>query len=111
VLISAAYAQQAGQAAATDPVSGIMSFLPMIVIFAIFWLLMIRPQMKRAKEHKALLGAMQKGDEVVTQGGIAGRVTKVGEEYVHVEIAPETEIVVQKPAVQIILPKGTLKSL
>ena len=111
MLISAAYAQQAGQAAATDPVSGIMSFLPMIVIFAIFWLLMIRPQMKRAKEHKALLGAMQKGDEVVTQGGIAGRVTKVGEEYVHVEIAPETEIVVRKPAVQTILPKGTLKSL
>ncbi len=111
MLISAAYAQQAGQAAATDPANGIISYLFPVVIIAVFWLLFIRPQAKRAKEHKALLGAMQKGDEVVTQGGIAGRVTKVGEEYVHVEIAPETEIVVQKPAVQIILPKGTLKSL
>jgi preprotein translocase subunit YajC len=72
---------------------------------------MIRPQMKKAKEHKALLEALSKGDEVVTQGGIVGKVTKVADAYVTVEIAAGTEIVVQKPAVSLVLPKGTLKSL
>ncbi|HJW02335.1 MAG TPA: preprotein translocase subunit YajC [Azospira sp.] len=109
MLISAAYAQTAGQAA--DPTGGLMQFLPMIAILVIMYFLMVRPQMKRAKEHKSLLEALQKGDEVVTQGGIVGRVAKVGENYLHIEIANGVEVVVQKPAVQVLLPKGTLKSL
>jgi len=110
VLISAAYAQAAsGQAA--DPTGGLMQFLPIILMFVVLWFLMIRPQMKKAKEHKALIDALQKGDEVITQGGLVGRVAKVGDAYVHLEIANGTEVVVQKPAIGVLLPKGTLKSL
>jgi preprotein translocase subunit YajC len=72
---------------------------------------MIRPQMKKAKEHKALIAALAKGDEVVTGGGLVGRITKVDDAYVTVEIAEGTEVIVQKPAIGIVLPKGTLKSL
>ena len=108
-MISLAHAQTAG--AAADPTGGFMQLLPMILMFVVLWFLMIRPQMKKAKEHKALLEALAKGDEVVTQGGIVGRITKVGETYVTVEIAEGTEVVVQKPSIGIVLPKGTLKSL
>jgi preprotein translocase subunit YajC len=72
---------------------------------------MIRPQMKRAKETKAMIEALQKGDEVVTAGGVVGRITKMGEAYVTLEIAPNTEINVQKAAVNVLLPKGTIKSI
>ena len=109
MLISPAYAQAAG--AAADPTGGIMGFLPIILMFVVLWFLMIRPQMKKAKEHKALLEALAKGDEVVTQGGLVGKITKVGDSYVTIEIATGTEVVVQKPAVGLVLPKGTLKSL
>ncbi|MDD3482853.1 preprotein translocase subunit YajC [Azovibrio restrictus] len=107
-MISIAHAQDAAAAAAQQP--GIMQFLPLILMFVVIWFLMIRPQMKRAKEHKALVEGLQKGDEVVTQGGVAGRVTKVGEAYVSVEVAEGTEMLVQRTAVMIVLPKGTLKS-
>ena len=86
-------------------------FLPLIAMFAILYFLMIRPQMKKAKEHKAMIDALSKGDEVVTSGGIAGKITKVGDTYVGVEIADNVEIQLQKPAVAMVLPKGTLKSL
>ncbi|MDD2663844.1 MAG: preprotein translocase subunit YajC [Dechloromonas sp.] len=108
-MISLAHAQTAG--AAADPTGGFMQLLPMILMFVVLWFLMIRPQMKKAKQHKALLEALAKGDEVVTQGGIVGRITKVGEVYVTVEIAEGTEVVVQKPSIGLVLPKGTLKSL
>jgi preprotein translocase subunit YajC len=108
-MISLAHAQTA--AAATDPSSSLMQLLPMILMFVVLWFLMIRPQMKKAKEHKALLSALAKGDEVVTQGGIVGKVVKVGDSYVTVEIAANTEVVVQKPSIGLVLPKGTLKSL
>ncbi|WP_150429338.1 preprotein translocase subunit YajC [Dechloromonas sp. CZR5] len=108
-MISIAHAQTAG--AAADPTGGFMQLLPMILMFVVLWFLMIRPQMKKAKEHKALLAGLSKGDEVVTQGGIVGKVTKVGENYVSVEIAEGTEVVVQKPSIGLVLPKGTLKSL
>lgn len=107
-MISLAHAQTAG---AADPSGGLMQLLPMILMFVVLWFLMIRPQMKKAKEHKALLAALAKGDEVVTQGGILGRIVKVDESYVTVEIANGTEVVVQKPAIGLVLPKGTLKSL
>jgi preprotein translocase subunit YajC len=74
------------------------------------YFLMIRPQMKRAKEHKAMVEALQKGDEIVTAGGVLGRISKIGEGYVTVEIAPNVEIQVQRAAVQTVLPKGTLKN-
>lgn len=87
------------------------SFLPLIVIFVLFWFMLIRPQMKQAKEHRKMLEALQKGDEVATTGGLTGRIVKVSDSFVSLEIAPETIIHVQKHAVQTLLPKGTLKSL
>lgn len=88
-----------------------MSFLPIILMFVVLWFIMIRPQMKRQKETKTMLEALAKGDEVVTAGGILGKVTKVAEQYVTVEVAANTEITVQKSAVTTVLPKGTLKAL
>ena len=108
MLISSAYAQAAG---AADPGGSMMQFLPIILMFVVLWFLMIRPQQKRAKEHKAMLDALAKGDEIVTGGGIAGRVVKVGENFVAVELADGVEVQVQKPAITLVLPKGTLKSL
>jgi preprotein translocase subunit YajC len=108
VLVSPAYAQATGGAPAD---AGLMGFLPIILMFVLLWFLMIRPQMKRAKEHKQMVEALQKGDEVVTAGGVVGRITKVAEQYVTLEIAPDTEIVVQRTSVQLPLPKGTIKSL
>jgi preprotein translocase subunit YajC len=106
VIISPAYAQAAGGDA-----GGLMTFLPIILMFGILYFLMIRPQMKRAKEQKAMVEALQKGDEVITAGGLVGRITKLNEQYVTLEVAPETEVVMQRNAVQVPLPKGTLKSL
>ena len=106
MLISNAYAQ-----AATGGDTGLIGFLPIILMFVLLYFLMIRPQMKRAKETKSMIEALQKGDEVVTAGGIVGRISKMGEQYLTIEIAPNTEISVQKAAVQMLLPKGTLKSL
>lgn len=111
-MISLAHAQAAGGAA---PGGDYTQILMMVAMFAIVWFLMIRPQMKRAKEHKAMTEALQKGDEILTQGGIAGRITKVGDNYINVEVAEgkdgPIELVVQKQAVANLLPKGTLKSL
>ena len=106
MIISPAYAQ-----ASAGGDSGFISFLPIILMFVLLYFLMIRPQMKRAKEQKAMIEALQKGDEVVTAGGVVGRITKLGDQYVTIEIAPNTEIVVQRSAVQVPLPKGTLKTL
>jgi preprotein translocase subunit YajC len=104
VLISNAYA-------ATAPAQDWMSFLPMIIIFVLFWFMLIRPQMKQAKEQRAMLAALQKGDEVSTSGGIVGKVTKVGDGFVGLEVAEGTVINVQKHTIQTLLPKGTIKSL
>ncbi|WP_026224679.1 preprotein translocase subunit YajC [Methyloversatilis thermotolerans] len=108
MFISPAYAQTGG---ASDPTGGLMGLLPIILMFGVIWFLMIRPQMKRAKEHKALVEALAKGDEVVTQGGMAGRITKVGDAFVTIELAPNVEVAVQRQAVANVLPKGTLKAL
>ncbi|PTD95675.1 preprotein translocase subunit YajC [Pseudothauera lacus] len=108
MLISNAYAQAAEGAAQGG---GFLGLLPLILMFVVLWFLMIRPQMKRAKEHKAMVEALAKGDEVVTGGGIAGRVTEVGDAFVQIEIAPDTTVAVQKQAVATVLPKGTLKAL
>ena len=108
MIISSAYAQAAPTG---GDAGGFIGFLPIILMFVLLYFLMIRPQMKRAKETKAMVEALQKGDEVVTAGGVVGRITKMGEQYLTIEIAPETEVVVQRAAVSSPLPKGTLKSL
>ncbi len=89
----------------------LMGFLPMIVIFVLFWFLLIRPQQKKMKEHQKMLSEINKGDEVATQGGIVGRVTKAGDQYLAIEIANGVEINVQRGAVAAKLEKGTIKSL
>jgi preprotein translocase subunit YajC len=85
--------------------------LPLVALLAVFYFLILRPQQKRAKELKTMVEALQKGDEVVTVGGILGKVTKVGEENVAIEIADNVVVQVQKPAIQNVLPKGTIKTL
>ena len=107
MLISNAYAQ----AAAGGPMESAMQFLPIILMFVVLYFLMIRPQQKKAKEHKALLEGLGKGDEVVTASGMVGRITKVGDDFVTIEIAANVEIQMQKPSIAVVLPKGTLKSL
>jgi preprotein translocase subunit YajC len=109
VIISSAYAQAAPAAAGGDP--GLMGFLPIILMFVLLYFLMIRPQMKRAKEQKQMIDALQKGDEVILAGGIVGRINKLTDQYVNLEIANGIEIVVQRAAVQSPLPKGTIKTL
>ena len=106
MIISPAFAQTAPSG---DP--GYIGLLPIVLMFVLLYFLMIRPQMKRAKETKQMIEALQKGDEVVTSGGVVGRITKLGEAYISLEIAPNTEINVQKGAVQVLLPKGTIKSI
>ena len=106
MIISPAFAQTAPSG---DP--GYIGLLPIVLMFVLLYFLMIRPQMKRAKETKAMIEALQKGDEVITAGGVVGRITKLGEAYISLEIAPNTEISVQKGAVQVLLPKGTIKSI
>jgi preprotein translocase subunit YajC len=90
-----------------------MSFLPLILMFVVLYFLMIRPQMKRAKEHKAMLGALSKGDEVVTAGGVVGKITSIDEAYVTIDIGSESPVTIhmQKQAVQTLLPKGTIKGI
>lgn len=105
MFISNAYAQAAG--AAQD--SSLMSFLPIILMFVVLYFVMIRPQMKRQKEQKSMLDALAKGDEVITAGGIAGKVTKVSDAFVSVEVSNGVDIQIQKSAVTTLLPKGTLK--
>jgi len=106
-MISSAFAQ----APAGGADGGMMNILFIVLMFVIIYFLMIRPQMKRAKEQRTMIEALQKGDEVITAGGVLGRISKMGEAYVTIEIAPNTEISVQKAAVQTVLPKGTLKSI
>ena len=109
MFISNAYAQSP-----TDVLGlggNLTSFLPLVLMFVVMYFLMIRPQQKRAKEQKSMMDALAKGDEVVTSGGILGKVSKVTDAYVTVEVAAGTEIVVQKPSITTLLPKGTLKAL
>ncbi len=87
-----------------------MQFLPLIIIFVIFYFLLIRPQMKRAKEHKNLVAGLGNGDEVVTNGGLLGKITKVGESFITLELADNVQIKIQRHAVASVMPKGTIKS-
>ncbi len=107
MFIKEAWAQAGG-----PPGGDLWSMLPQIILmFVVLYFLMIRPQMKKAKEHKAMIDALQKGDEIVAAGGVVGSVTKINDNYVTMRIAEGVEIRVQRPAVQVVLPKGTLKTI
>jgi preprotein translocase subunit YajC len=107
VLISPAFAQSASGGG--DP--GWAGLLPIVLMFVLLYFMLIRPQTKRAKEHKTMTEALQKGDEVIAASGVVGRITKVSDAYVSLEIAPQVEINVQRAAVQVLLPKGTIKTI
>lgn len=111
MLISSAYAQTAPAAAAGggDLMSSLGGMLPLVLMFVVLYFIMIRPQMKKQKEHRAMIEALSKGDEVATAGGVLGKVTRLNETTLHVEIAEGVEVQVQRSAVSQVLPKGTIK--
>ena len=106
-LIASASAQTAGGAA---PGGAFVQLLPLLLIFVVFYFLLIRPQAKRAKEHRSMVGALAVGDEVETSGGILGKVTETGDQFMTVEIADGVRVKVQRQTISRVLPKGTLKS-
>ena len=108
MLISSAHAQASGGASTGD---GLLGLLPIVLMFVLLYFMMIRPQMKRQKEQRAMVDALKAGDEIVTAGGILGKIVKAGEHYMTIEIADNAQIVVQRAAVQTLLPKGTIKSI
>ena len=108
MFISSAFAQTA-PAAGGDMQSSLMSMLPLVLMFVVLYFVMIRPQMKKQKEHRAMIDALAKGDEVVTAGGVLGKVSKLGDSFVSLEIANTVEIQVQRSAVVQVLPKGSIK--
>lgn len=105
--ISDAFAQSGGGAAGAG---GIISFLPLIIIFVLFYFLLIRPQQKRAKDHKNMVAGLEKGDEVVTSGGALGKITGVDENFISLEIAKGVNIKVQRHMIAQLMPKGTIKT-
>jgi preprotein translocase subunit YajC len=109
VFISSAFAQAAPAAAGGDISSSFMSLLPLVLMFVVLYFVMIRPQMKRQKEHRAMIDALAKGDEVVTSGGLLGKVSKMGETFIGLEVAGGVEVQVQRSAVIQVMPKGTVK--
>jgi preprotein translocase subunit YajC len=109
VFISSAFAQTAPAAAGGDMQSTLMNMLPILVMFGVLYLVMIRPQMKKQKEHKSMIESIVKGDEVVTAGGFLGRVSKLGDAFISVELATGVEVQMQRSAVVQVLPKGTMK--
>lgn len=109
MFISAALAQTAPAASGGDMQSSLMSMLPLALMFVVLWFVMIRPQMKRQKEHRAMIEALARGDEVATAGGMLGKVTRLGDVYLGLEIANGVEVQVQRTSVIQVLPKGTIK--
>ena len=108
--ISDAWADAAPAAAANAGAPGMEQFLFLGVLFAVFYFLLIRPQQKRAKEHKRMLESLGKGDEVVTAGGVVGKVTDLGENFIEVEVADNVRVKVQRAMLAGVLPKGTIKA-
>ena len=109
MFISSAFAQTAPAAAGGDMQSSLMGMLPLVLMFVVLYFVMIRPQMKKQKEHKAMIDAIAKGDEVVTAGGILGKITKLGDSYVGLEVASGVEVQIQRSAIVQVLPKGSIK--
>jgi preprotein translocase subunit YajC len=109
VFISNAFAQAAPAAAGGSTESTLLSLLPLVLMFVVLYFIMIRPQMKKQKEHKAMVDALAKGDEVIIAGGVLGRVAKLGDSFINVEVAGNVELQVQRVSVLQVLPKGTYK--
>ena len=109
MFISQAFAQAAPAAASSSTESTLLSLLPLVLMFVVLYFIMIRPQMKKQKDHKAMVEALAKGDDVVIAGGLLGRVAKLGDSYLGVEVASGVELQVQRAAVVQVLPKGTYK--
>ena len=109
MFISSAFAQTAPAAAGGDMQSTLMNMLPILVMFGVLYLVMIRPQMKKQKEHKNMIDNIVKGDEVVTAGGFLGRISKLGDAFISVELADGVEVQMQRTSVVQVLPKGTMK--
>lgn len=107
MFISNAYAQAAPAAPGADLASTFTSMLPLVLMFVVLYFIMIRPQMKKQKDHRKMIEALAKGDEVVIAGGVLGRVSKLGDSFIHVEVASGVELQVQRPSVVQVLPKGT----
>ena len=107
MFISSAHAQAAPAAGGAE--SSLFSLLPLVLMFVVLYFIMIRPQMKKQKEHKAMIEAVAKGDEVIIAGGVLGRISKLGDSYLHVEVANGVELQVQRSAVVQVLPKGSFK--
>jgi len=107
-LISPAWAQ-----GASAPNSGdiFIQLFPLILLFIVFYFLLIRPQAKRAKEHKQMIDSLRKGDEIITNGGLLGKITECGESFIQIEVAPNTEVKVQRAMIAQVMPKGTMKTL
>lgn len=103
-LISEAWAQDGGAGG-----SGLIGILPMVLIFVVFYFLLIRPQQKRAKEHRAMVASLEEGDEIVTNGGVLGKITEVDDNFASVQIAEGITVKVQRPAISQMMPKGTVK--
>ena len=109
MFISSAFAQAAPAASGGDMQSSFMSLLPLVLMFVVLYFVMIRPQMKRQKEHRAMIEALAKGDEVATAGGLLGKITSLNDQYLGLEIANGVEIKIQRSAVVQVLPKGSVK--
>jgi len=111
MFISSAFAQTAPAAATAggDMQSSLMSMLPLLLMFVVLYFVMIRPQMKKQKEHKAMIDALAKGDEIITAGGFLGKVSKLGDSFLSIEVANGVEVQMQRSAVVQVLPKGTIK--
>ena len=109
MFISSAFAQTAPAAGGGDMMSSLGSMLPLVLMFVVLYFVMIRPQMKRQKEARAMIEALAKGDEVATSGGMLGKITQIGEQYLTIEIAKGVEVQVQRSAVVQVLPKGAIK--
>jgi preprotein translocase subunit YajC len=105
------FIENAWAEAAAPPSGGFMSLVPLILLFLVFYFLLIRPQTKRAKEHKKMIETLAKGDEIVTNGGLLGKITELGDNFVVIEIALNTEVKLQRHAIAAIMPKGTIKTL
>ena len=109
LLISDVYAQATPNVATgTD---SIMQFLPIVLVFVVFYFVLIRPQTKRAKEHDTMIASLSRGDEVVTTGGILGKIIEIGDNFILVEVADNTQVKIQKQAISALMPKGTIKNL
>ncbi len=105
------FVQNARATEASPPQGSLAGIIPLIILFVVFWFFLIRPQMKQAKEHKAMIAALVKGDEVVTAGGLLGKIKELGDNFVVLEIAKEIQVKVQRNSISMTLPKGSIKTL